>query len=151
MKDLIGTYPVSVEIPVAWGEMDAFQHVNNTVYFKYFEIARIKYFEKIDFIKIMTDRGIGPILSSTSCQYKIPLTYPDHVTAYAKVSTLKKDRFIMEYAVFSRKVEKIAALGEGTLVTYDYQNNQKTDMPDDLRKTIIDLEKKTDQQVTIES
>ena len=34
-------YPVVIEIPVAWGDMDAFQHVNNVAYFRYFESARI--------------------------------------------------------------------------------------------------------------
>jgi acyl-CoA thioester hydrolase len=48
MKELISTYPVIIEIPLAWGDMDAFQHVNNVVYFKHFESARIAYFEKID-------------------------------------------------------------------------------------------------------
>jgi acyl-CoA thioester hydrolase len=45
MKELISTYPVVIEIPIAWGDMDAFQHVNNKVYFKHFESARILYFE----------------------------------------------------------------------------------------------------------
>lgn len=144
MKDLISTYPVSVEIPVAWGEMDAFKHVNNTVYFKYFEMARIAYFEQIDFLKTMAETGIGPILSSTNCRFKIPLTYPDHVIAGAKVSTLERDRFVMEYAIISRKFKKVAALGEGTLVTFDYQNNQKANIPDDIRKRIIKLEKNID-------
>ena len=40
-------YPIVVEIPVAWGEMDYFHHVNNTVYFRYFESARVKYVEAI--------------------------------------------------------------------------------------------------------
>jgi hypothetical protein len=46
-KDL-AAYPVVVEIPVAWGEMDAFGHLNHTTYFRYMETARIHYFEKLD-------------------------------------------------------------------------------------------------------
>jgi acyl-CoA thioester hydrolase len=46
---LLKTFPVIVEIPVAWGEMDALQHVNNVFYFRYFETARIAYFEKLSF------------------------------------------------------------------------------------------------------
>ena len=49
MEKLLQNYPVVIEIPVAWGDMDAFQHVNNVTYFKYFESARIAYFEKIKF------------------------------------------------------------------------------------------------------
>jgi len=141
MKELISAYPVVIEIPIAWGDMDAFQHVNNIVYIKHFESARISYFEKINFFGFMNKTGIGPILASTQCRYKIPLTYPDHVTVGAKVETIEKDRFIMKYAVISHKFKKIAALGEGVLVTFDYQNNKKALIPDEIRKRIIDLEK----------
>ena len=41
MEELTREYPVIIELPVAWGDMDAFAHVNNTAYFKYFESARI--------------------------------------------------------------------------------------------------------------
>jgi acyl-CoA thioester hydrolase len=141
MKELISTYPVVIEIPIAWGDMDAFQHVNNTVYLKYFESARISYFEKIGFFEVMNKTNIGPILASTQCRYKIPLTYPDHVTVGAKVETIEKDRFIMKYVVISHKHKKIAASGEGVLVTFDYQNNIKSLIPEEIRKRIIDLEK----------
>jgi acyl-CoA thioester hydrolase len=141
MKELISAYPVVIEIPIAWGDMDAFQHVNNIVYFKHFESARISYFEKINFLEFMNKTGIGPILASTQCRYKIPLTYPDHVTVGAKVETIEKDRFIMKYTVISHKFKKIAALGEGVLVTFDYQNNKKALIPDEIRKRITDLEK----------
>jgi len=147
MKELIGAYPVIIEIPVAWGDMDAFQHVNNIMYFKYFESARISYFEKINFMEVMNETGIGPILASTQCRYKIPLTYPDYVTVGAKVDTIEKERFIMKYAVISHKHEKIAALGEGVLVTFDYQNNKKTLIPDEIKKRIIVLEKSVSQDV----
>ena len=147
MKELISAYPVIIEIPIAWGDMDAFQHVNNIVYFKHFESARISYFEKIDFLEVMNKTGIGPILASTQCRYKIPLTYPDYVTVGAKVDTIEKDRFIMKYAVISHKLKKIAALGEGVLVTFDYQNNKKAFIPDEIRKRIIDLEKSVSQDV----
>ena len=89
----------------------------------------------------MKKTGIGPILASTQCSFKIPITYPDYVTAGAKVETLEKDRFIMKYAVISHKLRKIAALGEGVIVTFDYQNNKKAPIPDGIRKRIIALEK----------
>jgi len=141
MKELIRTYPVVIETPIAWGDMDVFQHVNNVVYFKHFESARIAYFEKINFLEVMQKTGIGPILATTQCHYKIPLTYPDHVTVGAKVDAIEKDRFIMKYIVISHKFKKAAALGEGVLVTFDYQNNNKVLVPDEIRKNIIDLEK----------
>ena len=89
----------------------------------------------------MNETGIGPILASTQCKYKIPLTYPDHVTVATKVETIDEERFKMKYAVVSHKHKKIAALGEGVIVTFDYQKNKKAIIPNEIRKRIIDLEK----------
>lgn len=47
MDTLLKDFPVITEIKVAWGEMDALQHVNNVVYFRYFETARLDYFNKL--------------------------------------------------------------------------------------------------------
>jgi acyl-CoA thioester hydrolase len=148
MKDLSGGYPVLIEIPIAWGDMDAFQHVNNRVYFKHFESVRMAYLEKIGFLETMKRTHIGPILASTQCKFKIPLTYPDHVTVGAKVCTLEKDRFTMEYAVISHNHRKIAAVGDGVLVTFDYKNNIKAAIPEDIRQRIVDLEKMVTQDIT---
>ena len=140
MKELIDGYPVSLEVPIFWGDMDAFEHVNNVVYFKHFESARISYFEKLDYFQFMKQTGIGPILASTQCRYKIPLTYPDRVTVGAKVDTMEEDRFIMKYVVLSHKHKKIAASGEGLLVSFDYRKSEKTPLPDIIKSKIIDLE-----------
>lgn len=141
MQDLLEQYPVVIDIPIAWGDMDAFQHVNNIMYFKYFESARIAYFERLDFQGQMKKTGIGPILASTQCKFKIPLTYPDMVNVGAKVDVLEKDRFLMKYLVVSHKHKNIAATGEGVLVSFDYHENKKAPIPDKIRARIVDLEK----------
>jgi acyl-CoA thioester hydrolase len=38
-----------MNIPVAWGEMDAMGHINNIIYFRYFETVRIEYFNRLDY------------------------------------------------------------------------------------------------------
>ena len=63
------------------------------------------------------------------------------------MDVIEKDRFIMKYTVISHKLKKIAALGEGVLVTFDYQNKKKAFIPDEIRKRIIDLEKSVSQEV----
>ena len=112
---LLEGYPVVIEIPVAWGEMDSFQHVNNIVYFRYFESARILYSEMLGLHKLKDDTGIGPILGSTSCKYKFPLTYPDTVSVGAKIVGIEEDRFSMKYVVVSHRHKRIAAEGDGVV------------------------------------
>lgn len=141
MENILSTCPVVLEIPVAWGEMDAFGHVNNIIYFRYFENARIAYFEKLDLMTFMNETGIGPILASTQCKFRLPLTYPDTVSAGAKIVRQEGDALTMAYYVFSHKHQKIAAEGDGIIVSYDYRGNKKVPIPDEIRKRILAVEK----------
>ena len=141
MDNLVEGYPVVIEIPVQWGEMDAFQHVNNVVYFRYFENARIAYFDKLDVIEFMKSTWIGPILAATSCRFKAPLTYPDKVLVGAKVTNIEGDRFTMNYLVVSTRLKKVAAEGDGLIVAFNYHENKKAIISDELRQRIIDVEK----------
>ncbi len=121
--------------------MDAFQHINNVVYFRYFENARILYSEKAGLHTFKEKTGIGPILGSTSCRYTFPLTYPDTVSVGAKIVHFAEDRFTMQYAVVSHRYQKIAAEGDGVIVIYDYRENKRTAIPEEIRRLLTALEK----------
>jgi acyl-CoA thioester hydrolase len=140
MHSLLKGYPVVVEFPIAWGEMDAFQHVNNVAYFRYFENARIVYAGKLELHLYREQTGIGPILGSASCKYKLPLTYPDTVSVGAKTTSIEEDRFTMQYLVVSHRHQMIAAEGESVVVMYDYREGKKTAIPDVIRQRILALE-----------
>ena len=132
--------PVEITFPVAWGQMDAFEHVNNVVYFRYFEDARITYFHKVGMLERMESFGEGPILASTQCRFRIPLTYPDQVTVGACVRDMGQDRFTMHYRVYSHQHQAIAAEGTGTIVYFNYRNNKKALLPDELVAAIDRVE-----------
>ncbi len=140
MPELLEACPVVIETPVAWGEMDSLQHVNNIIYFRYFESARMAYFNRLDLWSYMKETGVGPILAATQCKFRIPLTYPDTVSLGASVTKIEADRFLMKYVVVSHEHQKIAAEGEGLIVAYDYREKKKTLLPQELRKRIESLE-----------
>lgn len=140
MDELLKDYPVVIDIPVAWGEMDALQHVNNIVYFRYFESVRVAYLEKIDFLAIGDTGDIGPILAETQCRYKIPLTHPDRIRVGGRASRVETDRFFMEYAVASQRHGKIAAVGAAEIVAYDYRNRVKAQIPKAIVARIREVE-----------
>jgi len=139
-KEILSKFNKIIEFPVKWGEMDAFGHLNNTTYFRYFEDVRIAYFESVSLLKIMDEIGIGPILASTSCKFIYPLNYPDTVLAAARVSQILEDRFIMEYLVYSKSKDRLAAKGEGVIVSFDYNENKKVAVPHRMRKNVEDFE-----------
>jgi acyl-CoA thioester hydrolase len=140
MNESLSGFPAVIDIPVAWGEMDALRHVNNIVYFRYFESARISYFEKLRFWEFMDQTGIGPILASIQCKFKIPLTYPDAVSVGTGIPKIEQDRFMMEYRAVSHKSHAIAAEGESVVVSYNYRENKKTPLPGEMKQRILTLE-----------
>ena len=132
-------HPVTRDIPVAWGEMDAFGHVNNVAYFRYFETARIALFEKIDFADREAEGGIGPILAATDCRFRIPLTYPDTVAVASWVEEVHEEQFTMGHAVFSHAHGRVAAEGLGRIVAYDFGRRCKSRLNTDLRQRLLKL------------
>ena len=139
-KELLQGFPIVVEIPVAWGEMDAFGHVNNTAYFRYFETARSAYFERLRLFDLAKETGAGPILAQIDCRFKLPLVYPDTVSVGVRVTNIESDRYVFEHRVVSHVHAKIAADGEGLIVNYDYHKRRKTPLTDAVRKAIENLE-----------
>lgn len=138
--DLLREFPVVVTLPVEWGDMDYFRHVNNTVFFRYFESARIAYLERIGLREEVAAGGLGPILASTHARFRRPLTYPDAVRVGARVTEVGEDRFTMEYRVVSEKLGAVAAEGGGVLVSFDYRAGRKAPLPEEVRSAIESLE-----------
>ena len=132
--ELLAGFPIVVEIPIAWGDMDAFGHVNNIMFFRYFETARIEFLYRVGFRG--DDGRPGPILASTQCRFRRPLEFPDTVLVGVRVAELGADRFTHEYRIVSVKADEIAAEGNGVVVAYDYAARAKTVIPDDVRAKI---------------
>ncbi len=139
MQDM-ESFPIVIQIPVAWGDMDAMQHVNNTVYFRYFESARVAYFEKLGLLGFMNETGIGVILASTCCRFRRPLTYPDTVSVGARADSIQQDRLVLKQALYSHQLQKIAATAEALIVSFDYREHKKIAIPEELRRRIVELE-----------
>jgi acyl-CoA thioester hydrolase len=139
-KALLAGFPVVVELPVVWGEMDSYQHVNNVVYFRYFESARLEYFRRLGWFEYERVTGIGPILAATQARFRKPLTYPDTIWVGARVPDLGVDRFTMHHLLVSHNLGAVAAEGQGTVVTFHYAQGKKVDIPDELRRRIAELE-----------
>lgn len=139
MNPLAG-FSVTLEIPVAWGDMDAFGHVNNVAFFRYFESARVAYLVRIEFAEGPRTGVVGPILHSTHCRFRRALVYPDTVTVGARTIELKEDRFVMEYRLVSRALGAVAAEGGGVVVAIDYATGAKASIPQNVRKNIESLD-----------
>ncbi len=142
MEKLLKDYPVIIECHVNWGDMDSFRHVNNTVYFRYFENARVAYGEKIGVTDWMESEGLGPILKWIDCKYIRPVTYPDALIVGVRTENITGGEMKLEYKIVSHAHGAVAAVGSSIGVFYDYRNLRRVDFPDELIARIEKLEGK---------
>lgn len=133
MQDFIKRQALTQAQDVIWRDMDAFEHINNAVYFRYFEDIRIAFFDEIGVMAYKDGHGIGPILASTQCQFLAPLSYPDHIHIGVRIDEPEGKRLPMHYEVYSEKLARVVARGEGLVIFYDYNSNCSTAIPDELK------------------
>jgi acyl-CoA thioester hydrolase len=126
------------KIEIAWGEMDAFQHVNNAAYFRYFESARIEYFSELNMMEAFQVHKVGPVLAETSCKYIRPLNYPDeiYIGVNAVKDSLQKDRFMMAFSVYSTQQQTITTKGNALIVFFDFNSNRPHPLPEVVIKAV---------------
>ena len=141
MNKLLNEFSFITQMNVEWGDMDALQHVNNVEYFKYFQKARIAYFEKNSSEDFFVESRISTILASTECKFIYPLKYPDTISIGARVDSMADQYFTMKYAVISHKNQKLVAIGSAKVVMFDYDMNMKASVPQEVKKRILNFEK----------
>ena len=95
--DELSHYPIIHQQPIHWGEMDAFNHLNNVVYYRYAESARIGYLQALG----MFDGNMVTVLAQSSCQYLRPVTYPDTLLLGVRCQRLGNTSIVIEYSYYS--------------------------------------------------
>ena len=124
---------------VVWGDMDALGHVNNVVYYRYIENARINYFKTLNLFSY----DVSMVISHSQCRYLSPVTYPDTLYIATRVEELRNSAIRMSYQLFSQQQSKLVAQGESVLVCLDPTTQAKINIPAQLKQGILDLEQKT--------
>ncbi|GIU13979.1 thioesterase [Shewanella sp. c952] len=128
MDKFLEQYPINTSINVAWGEMDALQHVNNVVYFRYFETARIDFFNQINLLEDLQKTAVGPVISENQARYKRPVTFPDTLVVGVSISDINDDRFMMHYHVFSQTQQAVTTIGSSQVVMFNFKTGQKAQL-----------------------
>jgi len=124
----------SSKMAVRWGDMDAYQHVNNTVYFRYMEQIRVEWMESV---KKSTDTevtldGTGPVLINTQCTFLRQLKYPDHIEVQMFAGSPGRSSFETSYAIYRLNPDETTTLcAEGTakIVWVNYQAEKSIPLP----------------------
>ncbi len=128
-------FTIELVVPLAWGEQDLFGHVNNIVYFRYFESVRMHYLERIGALRSHREQGIGVILASTTCDFRKPVEWPQRLRILAGTSHIGNTSFTMLYRI-DDEAGNVVAEGSSVQVMYDYNAGHKVSIPDVVRKAI---------------
>ena len=122
-------------IPIRWGDMDAMGHVNNTIYFRYLETARVDWMQSID-AEPRPD-GHGPVIVNAFCNFYKQLEYPGNVLIRTYVSDPARTTF-ETWATMERADQPgvIYAEGGATTIWVDFSKQKAIDLPDDVRQLI---------------
>ncbi len=120
--------------------MDALGHVNNAMYFRYFESARVDFLKNLEAMMPMPRTGIGPILAYIDSQFVAPLTFPDTIVVGSAVRQIGNTSVKMAQAVFSRAQQRVVTESKSVLVVIDYATGEKVNVPGTVRAYYRHLE-----------
>ena len=136
VPDKLANYAVIHQQPVQWGEMDAFNHLNNVVYYRYAESARIAYLQALG----MFDGSMVTMLAQSSCQYLRPVTYPDTLLIGVRCQRLGNTSIVIEYAYYSCQQQALVANAEAVIVRLDSLGTKKLPWTAAERARLLEIE-----------
>jgi acyl-CoA thioester hydrolase len=120
-----------IDIPIRWGDMDAMGHVNNTVYFRYMEQARISWME------VLGHRGgdaEGMLVVNAHCTFVRQLEYPGTVRVRHYVGSIGRSSFeLYDEMVRTDDPDTVYAHGGAKGVWCDYGAKKSKPLPDTVR------------------
>lgn len=134
----LASYPVIHHQPIHWGEMDAFSHLNNVVYYRYAESARIAYLQALG----MFDGSMVTVLAQSNCQYLRPVVYPDTLLLGVRCQRLGTTSIVIEYRYYSCQQQDIVATAEAVIVRLDSAGKEKLPWTTAERARLLNLEEK---------
>lgn len=129
MKSIFNT-----EIAIRWGDLDAYNHVNNTLYLRYMEEARIQLLLQMGYS--LDDPKQGPVVINLQCSFLHPVTYPDNLSIECFAVEPGNSSFMTYYRLHSQKQNKLVCEGSAKIVWIDKTTNRSIALPAKLRKLI---------------
>ena len=126
--DKIPSNAMKLDLRLDWGDQDAFHHVNNVMYFKFTQSARLQLLERVGLVEMHKSENIGPTLGHTQCKFIKPLFYPGNITIHSFVKEIRNTSFVIQHVITNNKNE-VAAEAEDVIVVYDYGKETKVNIP----------------------
>jgi acyl-CoA thioester hydrolase len=138
--DFLSEFPVITELPVQWGDQDALGHVNNVVFFRWWETARIDYCREIGLMRDDASLAIGTVLAAMQCDFRRQLAFPDTVRIGSRLARVGNSSIRIEHRLISLTQNEIAAEAVSTIVAFDFEQQVSVSVPNDMRAAMRKIE-----------
>lgn len=123
-------------IEIRWGDMDAYEHVNNTVYFRYMEQARVEWLEHVGYR--CNARQEAPVIINASCTFLMPLSYPGVVEVRMFAGHAGRSSVPTYYELRLQGDDTLRAEGAAKVVWMNPATVKSAPLPDALRRLAAD-------------
>jgi len=138
MPDGRDSYPHFLQIPTRWMDNDIYGHVNNVVYYSYFDTVVNTYLIERGALDIAKSPVIGLAVESL-CTFRKELTYPETIDAGLRVGRLGNTSVRYEIGLFRQGEDDPAATGYFVHVYVDRASRKPVPLPDALRRVLAPL------------
>ena len=139
MRDALRTdFPHFLEIPTRWMDNDAYQHVNNVIYYSYFDTAVNRFLIDKGVLNIHADKIVGLVVD-TGCSFFSSISFPDTVHVGVRIAKLGNSSVRYELALYRNDEERPAAAGHFVHVYVDRERNQSVTIPDPVRAVLATI------------
>ena len=128
-------YPVFYPLTTRWSDNDIYGHVNNVVYYSYFDTVANRYLIEEGGMDINDAAIVGYVVNS-GCQYLSPITYPEPIEAGLRVEKLGNSSVQYGIAIFREGEEEPAAFGHFVHVFVERAANKSVPIPPPLRTAL---------------
>ena len=136
---MTGDFQTKLNLRIDWADLDLFGHVNNVMFFKYIQAARVNYCDLIGLTSLNDPEKMSFMVASSHCNFKRPLLYPGTIKVLTRIAYIKTTSLQLSYQILNDKNE-LCAEAEDVLVTFDYKNKTKIAVPADIRDAIRKLD-----------
>ena len=122
-----------IVIPMRWGDMDAMGHMNNTVYFRYMETARIEWIVSLGIAP--NPQGEGIVIVNAFCNFIRQFEYPADILVRTYVSHPGRSSFDTWVTMaHANAPDVLCATGGATMVWLDFPKQRSMALPERLRR-----------------
>jgi acyl-CoA thioester hydrolase len=119
-------------IKVRWGDLDAFNHVNNATFLSYLEEARVSWLSGLPGIRL--DDRIGPVLANSNVNYRRPVLWPNDLVVELFVERVGNSSLTMGHRLLSAADESVLyADGNVVMVWVDTATGASVPLPGAVR------------------